>query len=212
MACDTRALGRLVLVPALLLVSSSLLRADGGAVRLRERAGGYQITVCTSPTPFRAGPVDVNVLVQDAATGECVPEARVSVCLTARGTGDILEYPATTEAAINKLFRAAEFQLPEPGWWDVAVAIEGPQGPALVRFGVQADDPLPRWLDLWPWFGWPALVVALFSVHRALVRRRALPVSNSAGTVHCTGGGLGALDLDTREGSCPVQKIPATTI
>jgi hypothetical protein len=162
-----------------------LLRADGGAVRLRERAGGYQITVFTSPTPFRAGPVDVSVLVQDAATGDCVPEARVSLCLRMPGAGRVLEYPATTEAATNKLLRAAEFRLPESGWWDVAVAVEGPHGPALVRFGVQANDPLPRWLDLWPWFGWPALVVALFGIHRVLVRRKAPPVSNSAGTAHC---------------------------
>jgi hypothetical protein len=174
----------LLLLSSLIPHPSSLARADGDALRLRERVGGYQIAVFTSPTPFRAGPVDVSVLVQDAATEECVPDARVTLRLMARGTGRVLEYPATTEAATNKLLRAAEFQLPEPGWWDVAVAVEGPHGPALVRFGVQADEPPPRWLDLWPWFGWPALVVALFGVHRALVRRKALPVSNRAGTVH----------------------------
>ena len=115
LACNARALVRLVLVAALLLAPSSLLRADGGAVRLRERAGGYQITVFTLPTPLRAGPVDVSVLVQDAATGECVPEARVTVRLTARGTGDVLEYAASTEAATNRLFHAAVFQIPEIG-------------------------------------------------------------------------------------------------
>jgi hypothetical protein len=164
-----------------LLPPSSFLRADGGAVRLRERAGGYQVAVFTSPTPLRAGPVDVSVLVQDAATGECVPEARVTVRLQGPGAAPALERPATTEAATNKLFRAAEFQLPEPGWWDVAVAVEGPHGPALVRFGLQADEPPPRWLDLWPWFGWPALVVALFGVHQVLARRKAPSVRNRAG-------------------------------
>jgi hypothetical protein len=142
-------------------------------VRLSERAGGYQIAVFTSPTPLRAGPVDVSVLVQDAATGECVPEVRVTVRLAARGGGRDLEFPATGETATNKLFLAAEFRLPEPGWWDVTVAVEGPHGPAHVRFGVRADEPPPRWVDLWPWFGWPALAVALFGVHRVLVRRRA---------------------------------------
>jgi hypothetical protein len=163
---------RLILVGFFLLTPFSLLRADGGALRVCERAGGYQIAVFTSPTPFRAGPADVSVLVQDTATGECVPDARVSVRLTAAGAGQVLEYPATAEAATNKLFRAAVFQLPEPGWWDVEVAIEGPHGPALIRFGVQAGEPPPRWLDLWPWFAWPALAVALFALHRALVRRR----------------------------------------
>jgi hypothetical protein len=141
-------------------------------VRLREQAGAYQVTVFTAPTPLRAGPVDVSVLVLGAATGECVPGARVTVRLTARGTGDVLEYPATAAAATNKLFLAAVFQLPEPGWWDVEVAVEGPHGPALLRFGVEADEPPPRWLELWPWFAWPALAVALFGLHRALVTSR----------------------------------------
>jgi hypothetical protein len=162
-----------VLLSSLIPHPSSLLRADGGAVRLRQRAGGYQVAVFTMPTPFRAGLVDVSVLVQDAATGECVPKARVTVRLTALGTGEVLEQPATMEAATNRLFHAAVFHLPESGWWDVQVAVYGPHGPAVVRFGVEADEPPPRWLELWPWFTWPALVVALFGLHRVLVRRKA---------------------------------------
>jgi hypothetical protein len=162
----------LLLVSSFILHPSSFAEADGGTVRLREQAGAYQVTVFTSPTPFRAGPVDISVLVLDASTGECVPEARVTVRLMARGTGDVLEYPATTEAATNKLFHAASFHLPEPGWWDVEVAVEGPHGPALLRFGVQADEPPPRWLELWPWFAWPALAVAFFGFHQVLVRRK----------------------------------------
>jgi hypothetical protein len=174
----------LLLFSSFILHPSSFARADGGAVRLSEKAGDYQITVFTSPTPFRAGPVDISVLVQDAATEEYVPDARVTVRLTARGTGEVLEYAATAEAAANKLLRAAEFQLAEPGWWDVSVAVEGPHGPALLRFEFQADEPQSRWLELWPWFAWPALVVALFGVHQALVRLKAPSVRNSAGSVH----------------------------
>jgi hypothetical protein len=172
MTSNPRALVGLVLVCCFLFIPASRLRADGGAVRLREQAGAYQVTVFTAPTPFRAGPVDVSVLVLDAAIGEYVPEARVTLRLTARGTGEVLEYSATAEAATNKLFHAAVFQLPEPGWWDVEVAVEGPHGPALLRFGVEADEPPPRWLELWPWFAWPALAVALFGLHQVLVRRR----------------------------------------
>jgi hypothetical protein len=150
------------------------VRADGGAVRLSERAGAYQVTVFTSPTPLRAGPVDVSVLVVDAATGEHVPQARVTVRLRARATGTVREHPATAAAATNKLFHAAVFELPEPGWWDVEVAVEGPHGPALLCSSLQADERTPRWLELWPWFAWPALAVALFGLHRALVRRKPL--------------------------------------
>jgi hypothetical protein len=168
----------LLLPSSFILHPSSFAKADGGAVRLRGRAGGYEVAVFTSPTPLRAGPVDVSVLVQDAATRACVPDVRVSVRLTGPGAGDPLEYPATEEAATNKLLRAAVFQLPEPGEWDIEVAIEGPRGPALVRFRVQAEEPLPRWRDLWPWFCWPALIVALFAVHRMRARRYG-PVSSA---------------------------------
>jgi hypothetical protein len=161
----------LAVLSPLVLHPSSPARADGGAVRLRERAGGYQIAVFTSPTPFRVGPVDVSVLVQDAATGECVPEAQVAMCLKAPRAGRTIECQATRGSATNKLFHAAVFELPEPGWWDVEVAVDGPHGPALLRFGVEADGPAPRWLALWPWFTWPALVVALFGLHQVLIRR-----------------------------------------
>ena len=48
-------------------------RGDGGTVRLSRCEGGLRITVFTAPTPFRAGPVDISVLVQDAVTGEPDP-------------------------------------------------------------------------------------------------------------------------------------------
>jgi hypothetical protein len=115
--------------------------------------------------------VDFTVLVQNAATGECAPHARATLCLTARKTGACLEHLATAEAATNKLYLAAVFELPEPGWWDVDIAIEGAQGPARLRFEVQVNEALPRWQELWPWFAWPALIVLIFSGHRGLVRR-----------------------------------------
>jgi hypothetical protein len=154
---------------------SSLARADGGAVRLCERAGNYQLAVFTTPTPLRVGPVDVSVLVQDPATGECAPQIQVTLRLTAQASGRVLEYPATSGATSNKLFLAAEFQLPEAGLWDVEVCVDGPLGPAETRFQVEVGEAPPRWLDLWAWFTWPALAIALFGVHRSLVRRQRHP-------------------------------------
>jgi hypothetical protein len=162
-----------VLVSSLIPHPSSLAWADGGTVRLSQRAGGYQITVFTAPTPFRAGPVDVSVLVQDAATGQAVPGAQVTVRVGQSGRGRAAAgYPATAEAATNKLLRAALFELPEAGWWELQVAVEGPLGPGRVRCTVEAAEPSPRWLAFWPWVSWPALVILLFGVHQLLVRAR----------------------------------------
>src|SRR5262249_16207327 len=69
-------------------------------------------------------------------------------------------------------FRAAQFELPEPGRWEVQVQVEGLNGLAVLDGEVEAAEPLPRWDEMWPWIGWPALAVALFGIHQVLVRRR----------------------------------------
>jgi hypothetical protein len=172
MKATTRSILRLLLLSAFGLEPSALW-ADGGAVRLSERQGGYRITVFTEPTPFRAGPVDVSVLVQEARTGQPVPDARVTVRAALRGRpGEATVHPATVEAATNKLFRAAVFEIPEPGWWEIEVAVEGEHGPARAYFEVEAAEAAPRWLALWPWLGWPALVIVLFGIHQVLVWRQ----------------------------------------
>jgi hypothetical protein len=166
-----------------LLFPASFAHADGGTLRVCNRSDHYQVAVFTSPTPLRAGPVDLSVLVQRALNGECVTDARAFVRLKSRGSGRVMQLPATADAATNKLFRAATFELPEPGWWDVEVAVEGPYGPTLVTFDFWAEEPLPRWVELWPWFGWPALVVVLFGLHQAsahLPRRLGGPWSRKA--------------------------------
>ena len=145
--------------------------ADGGTLRFAAKKGGYQITVFTAPTPFRTGPVDMSVLVQDASTGDLVTQERVIVRMTKSGRL-ALEYPATFEAATNKLFRAAQFELPEPGRWEMQVQVEGSHGIAVIGGEVEAAEPLRRWPEMWPWIGWPALVIALFGIHQVLVQRK----------------------------------------
>jgi len=144
--------------------------ADGGSLRLSEKKGGYQIAVFTAPAPFRAGAVDISALVQDASTGDPMTQMQVTIRMTKSG-GLVLEYPATTEAATNKLFRAAQFNLPEPGHWELQVQVEGSHGLAVIGGEVDAAEPLPRWQEMWPWFGWPALAVALFSIHQSFPNR-----------------------------------------
>jgi hypothetical protein len=161
-----------LLVSSILLPPSPFLRADGGTIRLSEQKGGYRITVFTEPTPLRAGPVDISVLVQDASTGEPAPEIQVTIKASSRDSPAVVSHPATTEAATNKLFYAAVFDLPEPGRYALEVSVTGARGEARVHFDLEAAEPLPPYLAEWPWFGWPILVILLFLIHLILVRRR----------------------------------------
>lgn len=156
-----------------ILLTAPVARGDGGTVRASERCGPYRVTVFTSPTPLRAGSADVSVLVQDDDSREVIADAAVTVRAVPQGRPrDQVSAAATPEAATNKLLRAAVFDLPAAGTWDVAVAVGGPRGDGVVRFAVEVDEPPPAWADLIGWVGWPALVVAGYAAHRTLVRRK----------------------------------------
>lgn len=162
-----------LLFAACCLLFGAEARADGGIPRLSELAGGYRVSVFTSPTPVRAGPVDISVLVQDADSGELVADVTVTVRAVPRDRPEQgVSQPATAEAATNKLYRAAVVELPEPGWWQFQVVVDGCRGAATVQFDLEAADALPRWWRLVPWIGWPALAVGLFTLHQLLVRRK----------------------------------------
>jgi hypothetical protein len=144
--------------------------ADGGSIRLSEEKRGYRITVFSAPSPFRAGPVDMSVLVQDASTGDPMTQVLVTVRMT-NSRGLALEHPATSETAPNKLLQAAQFELPEAGRWALEVQVQGSYGLAVIGGELEAAEPLPRWVEIWPWIGWPALVVALFGIRQVCVQR-----------------------------------------
>ena len=122
---------------------------------------------------LRAGPIDISVLVQKVGSRELVSDGQVALKLTRHGdSGGPITQLATAEAATNKLFRAATFELPESGSWDMDVPIDCPLGHAVARAELQVAEPLPAWQAMWPWFGWLALVVALFGAGEILLKAR----------------------------------------
>lgn len=163
----------LLFVGALALaLACSSARGDGGALRLSERSGDFRVSAFTSPTPLRAGKVDVSVLVQDTETSRQASDAAVFVTAApvGRGGGSIRKR-ATAEQASNKLFQAAEFELPEAGRWEFTIEVAG-SAPASLRFEAEVSEPPPQWQALAPWIGWPWLVVAIFCANRMLKHRQ----------------------------------------
>jgi hypothetical protein len=168
------AAGGVILGGLILATACPPLCADGGTLRFSAVQGGYRISVFTAPIPFRKGPVDISVLVQDRKTGEVMASTQVTVRMTKPGQA-VLQFPASANAATNKLFRAAQFDLPAPGRWEWQVDVKGPYGLAAACGEVDAAAALPQWQELWIWIGWPALAVVLFGIHRLLVHRRHSP-------------------------------------
>ncbi|HEX4144433.1 MAG TPA: hypothetical protein VHY91_13070 [Pirellulales bacterium] len=171
---------RLPLAVWLAFVSTgTAARGDGGAVVLSGRAGDYQIAVLASPAPPHVGPADLSVLVQDAATGQPVDGLSVTLRLVPDGglPDEGLRLEATRAAATNKLFYAAQFDLPSAGRWTLTATAAKqrpgetaePRPAAMIAGPLDVGGPPPRWVELWPWIGWPAIVVALFALREKLV-------------------------------------------
>lgn len=175
---------RLLLTLVLIGLCRGPVRGDGGVVRLSQRVGDYQVTVFTSPVPFRVGPVDVSVLVQEAATGKPLTDLPIKVELRSLDhPGLELRQPATVDAATNKLFHAALFDLPAPGRWQIDVILGNAQESHLIGFEVQVGSALPAWTALSFWLVWPAAAILFFAMHQVLARRsvRARRVSKGRG-------------------------------
>jgi hypothetical protein len=154
------------------LVWPAFVRADGGTMQLSTQRDGYRVTLFTSPTPLRAGPVDFSVLIQTADT-EVIPND-VSVTIDAYPRGEPQRRVggmATTAVATNKLFRAIQLDLSESGYWQVDVAISDGKQTTRVQTELVVAPPGLAWSSLGLWIGWPAAVILLFGIHLCLVDR-----------------------------------------
>jgi 5-hydroxyisourate hydrolase-like protein (transthyretin family) len=160
-----------LIISVVAAIVPSAVRADGGTVRYSERRGDRSVTVFTSPTPLRAGLVDVSVLVLDANSG--TPQVGVPVLVEAASADSQRQITrtATNEAATNKMMRAAEIDL-AAGKWHIAVFVDDPAKRAPISFDVDVAEPMAPWLDTGLWIAWPFAAIGLFAVHRILVHRR----------------------------------------
>ena len=162
---------RLLLLAALVVAWPVAARADGGVVRLNERAGPFVVTVFTAPSPVSVGPVDVSVMVQEATDARPVLDARVS--LVFRGEdGSGLAAEATREQAQNQFLYAAPVDLPSPGRWDLQVTVERGPDSVTVATAIPVDPPAPPLLSYWPYLALPPFAIALFAVHQRSRHRR----------------------------------------
>ena len=159
-----------ILVLVLGLLSESLL-ADGGVIRASGTSGPWRLTVFSSPTPLRAGPVDLSILLQDSTTEEPILDATVNLMLRHPDSEPML-VEATRESATNRLLYAALLDLPHEGTWTIDVLAMAGEVEGRLHAVIEAGPPLPRLLSLWTWLVIPAIVFVLFILNQWLTRTR----------------------------------------
>jgi hypothetical protein len=162
--------GKLVLVVLVnlwlgLCATVSPALGDGGTLRFSGRRGDRVVTVFTAPAPLRAGPIDLSVLVQDSGTGRPITDLPIEVHAQRIGHAKTtIRAAATTEAATNKLLRAARLELSAPGQWRFDVLVRGVTQSQQVGFDVLVAEPVTPWLQMIFWIAWPIVPIGLFAL------------------------------------------------
>ena len=169
----------------ILVALGSFAYADGGSVIFQKQEGDFQVTVFGLPSPLRAGPVDLSVLIQEIATREPVLDAQVSLsvtpisaeiepgaevwtppCCSLKRSDDF--YVATRSQAQNKLMYHAFFPIPASGKWNLAVEVRRGNAAHYLVGPVEVAPPLKPMLAYWPLLALPFLAIGGFVLNRSL--------------------------------------------
>lgn len=142
-------------------------RGDAGLVRLSEKVGPYRLTVMTSPTPLRAGPVEISIFVESVADRSLAAEVTVNIA-----PRDHPDDGKDYRLEANPLGTTVNVDLSRGGWWQLRLTIDGLVGNAEKTLLLEVGDALPRWREMMFWVALPLVPIGLYIVHQWLVRRR----------------------------------------
>ncbi len=159
-------MSRFVWVLVASLLWPQLAWADGGVPLLRAEAEGLALTVFASPSPIRAGPLDLSVMVQESQDRRPILDAKVGLRLLPGAGGRPIEVSPTRAWATNRLFYAVPVDLPKSGRWIIEVDVEHGSRRASARGEFVASEGLPPLLEIWPYWILPILAVGLFALHQ----------------------------------------------
>ena len=141
-------MSRLLLLMCVLLAATHAALADGGRLQMRTDAGPFTVSLFTIPDTLTAGPADLSVLVQDAASGDVLMDAAVTLTLTDPTGAPLVVHPSHAQAT-NQLLQAAQVSLKAPGKWRVHVAVvHGTQGAACAT-ELEVAGRSSQWGTIW---------------------------------------------------------------
>lgn len=142
-----------LIIGLLIMAWPRLLSANGGTTLLVQEVGAYEILVTASPHPLQVGANDISVLVARLSDARLVLEADIIITAEPVGKpGERQTFLATHAQATNKLYFAADVNLPTPGRWQLTVQVDGPEDSVSTTVEAEVVQQqfwgLPRYLSL----------------------------------------------------------------
>ncbi len=158
----------------LVVISGTSAHADGGRLRFSKTAGPFLITLFTTPEPLTPGPADFSVMVQDAVTGQILPDAVVTLQLDEQD-GRTIRAIADHHRATNQLMQAAALSLPSVGSFRLHLVVRDASREASTDSSLIVQPGSRTAPLIWTFALLPFLAVLLF----ALQQRQKFKLSQS---------------------------------
>ncbi len=157
----------------LLLTTATRLSSDGGAVILHRENGPFAITVFASPTPARAGIIDLSVLLQSSDSRQSILDGTVEVEFSQGG--QIVRAAATHSQAQNKLLYAVPIRLNKPGEWNYKMTIRKSTQTTEVADVIRLASEPTRFAEHAGLLAFPFVCLAVLALHQWLSVRKLMP-------------------------------------
>jgi hypothetical protein len=174
---------RLICVSVLLLATSEIGLAHGGAVQFRATAPPFVVMVFTDPPQCRAGQLDLSASVQQENSPILDAEVTVSLfplepaqasptaawlppaCVTSAPV-NLQNIPLRIADGANRLFYSALIQIPYDGRWQLQMSVRRGGNHAVIQGILDVDRPLPPFTAYWQWFLFPFFAIGGFVLHQ----------------------------------------------
>jgi hypothetical protein len=144
--------------------------AHGAFAQFTKAAGPFVVTVFTTDSPLRAGPVDISLLIQSREDQQPVLDC-VALLQLWKNDATSISSEATHQGAQNKLLYAAQVKLPEPGVWELEAVITHENDSVEVGGSITVVPSNPVFLAYWRSLTLPPLLITLFALNQWLKRR-----------------------------------------
>jgi len=171
------------------MACTTVTKADGGALQFMRSAGPFAIAVFTTPSPLRAGQVEISLMIQSTENQQPMLDCVAHVQLHKEGARTIGS-EATHRVAQNKLFYAAPMNVTESGVWELEVAIRQGKNSASVTGPITVAPSTPVLLGYWRSLAVPPVFISLFALNQWLKRRRTAAQIRSANTAYPKPGAI----------------------
>ena len=145
-------------------------QAHGALAQFTKAAGPFVVTVFTTPSSRRAGPVEISLLIQSRENQQAVLDCVARVQLR-KDDATSISSEATHEGAQNKLLYAAQVKVPEPGVWELEAVITHENDSVEVGGSITVVPSNPVFLAYWRSLTLPPLLITLFALNQWLKRR-----------------------------------------